>query len=61
MIKNGENEKDYDNPEANRDFHPPKYKDQYYCPQHCEGDKVYPEPGSCPVCNTSLMPIKEKT
>src|SRR5687768_620544 len=23
---------------------------KYYCPMHCEGDKTYDKPGSCPVC-----------
>lgn len=54
-------DKDYDNPDANKDFHPPKFKDQYYCPNQCEGAKFYDEPGSCPVCGTSLMPVKERS
>jgi Cu2+-exporting ATPase len=24
--------------------------DKYYCPMHCEGDKVYDKPGNCTVC-----------
>lgn len=28
----------------------------YQCPMKCEGDKTYPEPGKCPVCE---MPLKE--
>jgi Cu2+-exporting ATPase len=27
----------------------------YYCPMHCEGDKVYDEPGDCPVCGMHLV------
>lgn len=27
----------------------------YACPMHCEGDKAYPEPGRCPVCNMKLV------
>ncbi len=30
---------------------------QYACPMHCEGDKVYNEPGNCPVCNMHLIPV----
>ena len=30
-------------------------KKYYYCPMHCEGDKVYEEPGDCPVCNMHLI------
>ncbi|MEO7523007.1 MAG: heavy metal translocating P-type ATPase, partial [Ferruginibacter sp.] len=26
----------------------------YYCPMHCEGDKTYDKPGSCPVCGMNL-------
>ena len=37
-------------------------KDQqgkYACPMGCEGDKVYDEPGDCPVCNMHLVPVSE--
>jgi Cu+-exporting ATPase len=37
---------------------------EYYCPMHCEGDKVYDKPGRCPVCNMHLekgREIKENT
>lgn len=27
---------------------------EYYCPNGCEGDKVYHEPGNCPVCGNAL-------
>lgn len=27
----------------------------YYCPMHCEGDKTYSKPGSCPVCGMDLV------
>ncbi len=30
----------------------------YICPMHCEGDKTYPKPGTCPVCNMSLVPFQ---
>ena len=26
----------------------------YYCPMRCEGDKMYDEPGNCPVCGMHL-------
>jgi P-type Cu+ transporter len=32
---------------------------KYYCPMHCEGDKVYGQPGSCPVCGMNLEKIPE--
>jgi len=32
---------------------------KYYCPMHCEGDKVYDKPGSCPVCGMNLEKIPE--
>jgi len=28
---------------------------KYYCPMHCEGDKVYDTPGDCPVCGMDLV------
>lgn len=28
---------------------------RYHCPMNCEGDKTYPEPGSCPVCGMGLV------
>jgi Cu+-exporting ATPase len=27
----------------------------YYCPMHCEGAKVYNQPGSCPICGMDLV------
>jgi Cu2+-exporting ATPase len=27
---------------------------KYYCPMHCEGDKLYDKPGNCPVCGMNL-------
>ncbi len=27
----------------------------YYCPMHCEGEKTYDHPGSCPVCGMDLV------
>jgi Cu2+-exporting ATPase len=32
---------------------------KYYCPMHCEGDRMYDKAGSCPVCGMDL--IKELT
>ena len=32
---------------------------KYYCPMHCEADKVYEKAGDCPVCGMDL--IKEPT
>ncbi|MEO6556119.1 MAG: heavy metal-binding domain-containing protein, partial [Ferruginibacter sp.] len=28
---------------------------KYYCPMHCEGDKVYDKTGDCPVCGMHLV------
>ncbi len=30
-------------------------KGRYYCPMHCEGDKMYTDPGNCPVCGMQLV------
>ena len=27
----------------------------FYCPMHCEGDKVYDKAGNCPVCGMDLL------
>src|SRR5690606_42099582 len=33
---------------------------QYICPMFCEGeDKIYHEPGRCPVCGMFLRPIEK--
>ena len=32
-----------------------KGKGKWYCPMHCEGDKMYDEPGDCPVCGMDLV------
>lgn len=32
----------------------------YFCPMRCEGDKIYENPGRCPVCNMHLKPLAEK-
>jgi len=31
-------------------------KIKYFCPMKCEGEKVYHQPGVCPVCNMRLVP-----
>lgn len=28
---------------------------QYYCPMHCQGDKMYDKAGDCPVCGMQLV------
>lgn len=33
-----------------------KYKNKFICPMKCEGEKVYYQPGNCPVCNMHLVP-----
>lgn len=32
---------------------------KYYCPMHCEGEKVYDKPGNCPVCGMHLVKLPE--
>jgi len=34
-----------------------KSSNQFVCPMHCEGDKVYFSPGDCPVCHMHLTPV----
>jgi Cu+-exporting ATPase len=31
---------------------------RYQCPMKCEGEKTYEKPGTCPVCNMHLAPVK---
>jgi len=31
--------------------------DKYYCPMHCEGEKLYDSPGNCPVCGMNLEKV----
>lgn len=31
--------------------------DAYACPMKCEGEKVYPVAGKCPVCGMALVPV----
>ena len=33
----------------------------YQCPMKCEGEKLYAENVSCPVCNMDLKPVAEST
>jgi Cu+-exporting ATPase len=32
---------------------------RYYCPMHCEGEKTYDRPGSCPVCGMNLKKVPQ--
>ena len=34
---------------------------KYYCPMHCEGEKVYDKAGDCPVCGMDLVQAPELT
>ena len=34
---------------------------KYHCPMRCEGDKMYDEPGQCPVCNMNLEKMDSTT
>ncbi|TDE05263.1 heavy metal translocating P-type ATPase [Flavobacterium sandaracinum] len=40
---------------------PENAQGKYYCPMHCEGEKVYNKPGSCPVCGMDLVKAPELT
>lgn len=47
----------------NQDHHQPQNgtPGKYYCPMHCEGEKIYDKPGNCPVCGMNLEKIPELT
>lgn len=34
---------------------------KYYCPMHCEGEKIYDKAGDCPVCGMDLVKAPELT
>ncbi|MDF1573340.1 MAG: copper-translocating P-type ATPase [Bacteroidales bacterium] len=34
-----------------------KEHNKFFCPMKCEGEKVYDQPGDCPVCNMHLVPV----
>ncbi|WP_310559123.1 heavy metal-binding domain-containing protein, partial [Flavobacterium sp.] len=40
---------------------PDNAQGKYYCPMHCEGEKVYDKPGDCPVCGMDLIKGVELT
>lgn len=42
-----------------KETNPSSGKGKYFCPMRCEGDKMYEEPGDCPVCGMHL--IKEES
>jgi Cu+-exporting ATPase len=40
---------------------PSNAQGKYYCPMHCEGEKVYDKAGDCPVCGMDLVRAAELT
>ncbi|MEO6175793.1 MAG: copper-translocating P-type ATPase [Flavobacterium circumlabens] len=32
---------------------------KYYCPMHCQGDKIYDKAGDCPVCGMQLEKMRQ--
>ncbi|PXY40907.1 ATPase [Flavobacterium cheongpyeongense] len=40
---------------------PKNAQGKFYCPMHCEGDKVYDNAGDCPVCGMDLVKAPELT
>ena len=40
---------------------PKNLKGKYYCPMHCEGEKVYDKAGDCPVCGMHLVKALDLT
>ncbi|MFV8391731.1 heavy metal translocating P-type ATPase [Flavobacterium sp. LB2P6] len=45
--------------EKSRVILPDTAQGKYYCPMHCEGEKVYDKQGSCPVCGMNLEKVPE--
>ncbi len=44
---------------CNSDVTESKSQETYQCPMKCEGDKIYIEEGSCPVCKMDLKPVAD--
>lgn len=42
-------------PSASQASKRPSREGTYYCPMHCEGEKMYDAPGDCPVCGMHLV------
>jgi Cu+-exporting ATPase len=40
---------------------PDNAQGKYYCPMHCEGEKVYDKAGDCPVCGMDLVKAPDLT
>jgi len=40
---------------------PTNTQGKYYCPMHCEGEKVYDKAGDCPVCGMDLVKAPDLT
>jgi len=40
---------------------PTNAQGKYYCPMHCEGEKVYDKAGDCPICGMDLVKAPELT
>ena len=42
-----------------KEINVPNASGKYYCPMHCEGEKVYDKAGDCPVCGMDLVKAPE--
>ena len=42
-------------PPKEKQISAPNNNGKYYCPMHCEGDKMYNKEGDCPVCGMDLV------
>jgi hypothetical protein len=45
----------HEEPAQNED----QVKVKYQCPMKCEGEKVYDQPGKCPVCKMNLVKAEQ--
>ena len=55
IVSNDAHHQHHHNQEPHQKKAPEKGNGIYYCPMHCEGDKTYDKPGSCPVCGMDLI------
>lgn len=58
-IEENKSVSSHNQPEPKSQSIPKNGHGKYYCPMHCEGDKVYDKAGSCPVCGMNLEKVPE--
>lgn len=58
-MKDFNNDHSFKPPITRGDLRPLATEAAFACPMKCEGEKIYDQPGDCPVCNMHLVPVHE--